>query len=173
MQHFDSKSEVDGLLDAFYERGYRELDTSNLYQGSEVRLGRSNATSRFVVHTKLKSGEPGDHEAAKIQASIEQSLKDLQTTSVETVFLHLPDRQTPFEEVAQTMDQAIKQGKFRNFGISNYSAAEVKKFIDICEDKGYHKPAVYQGQYNPVVRGGEEELFPLLRKHNMAFFGYR
>lgn len=171
--HFDSKTEVDELLNAFYERGYRDLDSSRLYPGSEERLGRSNAASRFTIHTKVQSGQPGDHEAAKIQASIEQSLRDLQIDCVETMFLHIPDRQTPFEETAKAMNDALQQGKFRNFGLSNFSAAEVQKYIDVCEQNGYNKPSVYQGHYNAIVRGGEEELFPLLRRHNIAFFAYR
>jgi aflatoxin B1 aldehyde reductase len=71
------------------------------------------------------------------------------------------------------MNDDFQQGKFKKFGLSNYTAAEVQKFIDICEEKGYIKPSVYQGHYNAIVRGGEKELFPLLRKHNIAFFAYR
>ena len=89
------------------------------------------------------------------------------------MFLHTPDRQTPLEDTTKAMNDALRQGKFKNFGLSNYTAAEVKTFIEICEQRGYAKPSVYQGQYNATVRGGEKELFPLLRKHNMAFFAYR
>jgi len=89
------------------------------------------------------------------------------------MFLHVPDRQTPFEDVAEAMDKAFRQGKFKNFGLSNYSPVEVQQFIDICEEKGFVKPSIYEGHYNAIVRGGEKELIPLLRKHNMAFFAYR
>jgi len=89
------------------------------------------------------------------------------------MFLHVPDRQTPFEDTTKAMNDAIKHGKFEKFGLSNYTAVEVQKFIEICEQKGYTKPSVYQGHYNAVVRGGEKELFPLLRKHNIAFYAYR
>jgi len=89
------------------------------------------------------------------------------------MFLHLPDRQTPFEDIAKAMNDAFQQGKFKNFGVSNYTANEVQRFIDICEERGYVKPSVYQGHYNAIVRGGEKDLFPLLRKHSIAFFAYR
>jgi aflatoxin B1 aldehyde reductase len=140
---------------------------------SETRLGRNKAADRFIIHTKVRSGPPGSHEPSKLEQSIEQSLHDLQTDSVETMYLHLPDRQTPFEDVAKAMNNAIQQGKFKNFGLSNYTPAEVKSFIDICERNGYVKPSVYQGHYNAVVRGGEKELFPLLREHNISFVAYR
>ncbi len=89
------------------------------------------------------------------------------------MFLHVPDRHTPFEETTKAIHDAIQQGRFKQFGLSNYTTAEVQKFIKICEQKGYTKPSVYQGHYNAIVRGGEEELFPLLREHNIAFFAYR
>ena len=89
------------------------------------------------------------------------------------MFLHVPDRQTPFEDTIKAMNDALQQGKFKKFGLSNYTAAEVQKFIEICEEKGYAKPSVYQGHYNAVVRGGEKELFPLLREYDIAFFAYR
>ncbi|KAH8893037.1 putative aldo/keto reductase [Thozetella sp. PMI_491] len=148
------------------------IDTARDYIGSEKLLGQAEASSRFTVDTKIHSGTPGDHEPAKIELSIGQSLQDLGVSSVETMYLHVPDRQTPFEDTAKAMHDALQQGKFKKFGLSNYSAAEVQKFIEICEEKGYTKPSVYQGQYNALVRGGEKELFPLLRKHNISFHGF-
>jgi aflatoxin B1 aldehyde reductase len=165
--------DVKAVLDAFYARGHRQLDTARNYPGSEVRLGRADAASRFVIHTKLLNLGPKYHEPAKILDSITQSLTDLKVPSVETLFLHAPDRQTPFEDQARAINEAYKQNKFKKFGISNHTAAEVQQFIDICEREGYVKPSVYQGHYNAIVRGGEEELFPLLRKHNIPFMAYR
>jgi aflatoxin B1 aldehyde reductase len=67
----------------------------------------------------------------------------------------------------------MKAGKFKAFGLSNYTAAEVEEILRICDEGGFRKPTVYQGQYNAIVRGGEEELFPLLRKHGIAFYAWR
>uniref|UniRef100_A0A8H7K5C5 NADP-dependent oxidoreductase domain-containing protein n=1 Tax=Bionectria ochroleuca TaxID=29856 RepID=A0A8H7K5C5_BIOOC len=170
--HFHTEEDVKGLVDAFYNRGYRDIDTACNYGESEARLGKADVTSLFTVHTKVRSGPPGAHEPAKIKASIEESLDALQSSKVETMFLHTPDRQTPFEDTLKAMNDAFKQGKFEKLGISNYSVAEVQKILDICEQNGYIKPSVYQGQYNAMVRGGEKELFPLLRKNGIAFFGF-
>lgn len=178
---FDTPEDVQALLNKFKTRGYREIDTAANYPdndpgSSEDRLGKADAASQFIVHTKVLDGAnntPGPHQYAKVTASIDQSLKSLHTDCVETIFLHVPDRTTSFEDTAKAIHDAFIQGKARNFGLSNYTAAEVKAFIDICEDKGYKKPTVYQGHYNALTRGGEEELFPLLRKNNMAFLAYR
>jgi aflatoxin B1 aldehyde reductase len=169
--HFDSEEEVAALLDAFNNRGYGQIDTARAY--SEARLGRSGASSQFTIHTKVKSGQPGDHKPSNIHVSISQSLEDLKATSVETMFLHVPDRDTPFEDTIKAMHEAQEQGKFKNFGLDSYTAAEVQRFIEICEQGCYTKPSVYQGAYNPIIRSNEKELFPLLRKHGIAFYAFR
>ena len=171
--HFDSEQDVRNLLNAFRSRGYKDLDTASNYPGSEARLGQADAERQFTIHTKVHGWGNGDSKASKIESSVEKSLADLKTSSVETMFLHVPDRQTPFEETAKAMNDAYEQGKFNKWGISNYTAAELQTFLDICETKGYVKPSVYEGHYNAIVRSGEKELFPILRKHNMAFFAFR
>ena len=42
----------------------------------------------------------------------------------------------------------------------------------ICKSNGYVLPTVYQGMYNGVTRQVELELFPCLRKFNIAFYAY-
>lgn len=125
------------------------------------------------MHSKIKYAQPGDHEALKVELSVRESLDALQTSKVETMFLHIPDRQTPFEETLKVMNEGVRQRKFTQYGISNHTAAEVQDIISICERNGYAKPAVFQGHYNAIVRGGEKELFPLLRKNSIPFFAYR
>lgn len=49
----------------------------------------------------------------------------------------------------------------------------LEEFLDICEEKGFVKPSVFQGQYNAVCRRPEQDLMPLLRKHGIAFYAYR
>jgi aflatoxin B1 aldehyde reductase len=164
---------VKAFLHAFYGRGYRKIDTAQNYPGSEERLGNAGAGTRFLIGTKVKTSAPGDHEPAKIELSIKDSLDKLRVPSVDILYLHRPDRQTPFEDTAKAMNDAFAQGKFKKLGLSNYSAEEVRKYIAICEEKGYVKPSVYQGHYNAIVRGGEDELFPLLREKNIAFYAYR
>lgn len=179
---FDTPDEVKAFLDTFYERGGRHLDTSRNYspsaQGSsEPRLGAADAGSRFNIDTKIL-GVPGNgpfHTAAQIKSSIDASVADLKLpdgVKVDIMYLHIPDRDTPLEETCEAMNQAYQEGKFKRFGISNYTADEVEQIVAICKNKGYVAPTVYQGQYNPLVRSGEDVLFPVLRKHDIAFYAY-
>ena len=140
--HFDKMQDVISILGAFYNRGYRQIDTARNYPSSEARLGEVDATERFTVHTKILGMQDGNLEPAKVSASIEASLRDLKCSHVEPVFLHVPDRQTLFEDAANAMNEASRQGKFKRFGLSNYSATEVQQYLEICEQHGYTKPSV-------------------------------
>lgn len=179
---YDTPDEVKAFLDTFYEHGGRHLDTSRNYSpgargSSEPRLGAASAGSRFNIDTKIL-GLPGDgpfHTAQQVKSSVDASIADLKLpdgVKIDIMYLHLPDRDTPLEETCEAMNQAYQEGKFKRFGISNYTADEVEQIVAICKDKGYVAPAVYQGQYNPLVRSGEDILFPVLRKHGIAFYAY-
>jgi aflatoxin B1 aldehyde reductase len=140
---------------------------------SEARLGAVEAGKRFVVDTKIASFLTGSHSRAKIEESIESSLISLKIETANIAYLHLPERTTPFDETIEAMNEAFKACRFKRLGLSNYPAAEVKKIVEICREKGYVKPSFYQGQYNPIVRSGEKELFPVLRKHEIVFCAWR
>lgn len=70
------------------------------------------------------------------------------------------------------MDQAHKEEKIKDWGISKHTAQEVETIVKICDENHFIKPSVYQGEYNPIVRSAEKELFPILRRHNIAFYAY-
>jgi aflatoxin B1 aldehyde reductase len=125
-----------------------------------------------VVDTKAESHDPGSHKANNITESINNSLKALGVSKVHTYYLHLPDRSTPFEETCRAINEAYDAGKFEKFGLSNYSADEVDQIYNICEERGWVKPTVYQGQYNAIARRPEQDLFPTLRKYNIAFYAF-
>ncbi|KAI1319640.1 Aldo/keto reductase [Xylariaceae sp. FL0255] len=170
--HFDDSKDVKALLNMAYDRGIREIDSGANYPGSEDRLGQNDAPSRFTVSTKVRDGPPGSHEPFKVEQSIKKSLEELKVQTVDTLYLHVPDRQTSFEDTLKAINDAFQKGQFKRFGLSNYSVEEVRQIIEICEKKGYVKPSVYQGQYNAIVRGGEKGLFPLLRENGIAFYAY-
>lgn len=132
-----------------------------------------DAGKRFTIDTKAAYAGDHPHTKDKIIENVDISVKELKIPQVNVYYLHMPDRTTPFEEAVAGMNEAHKAGKIKQFGISNHSPAEVEEIVKIAEDKGYIKPTVYQGQYNAIVRGGEKDLFPVLRKHGIAFYAYR
>ncbi|CCF36219.1 aflatoxin B1 aldehyde reductase member 2 [Colletotrichum higginsianum] len=176
MARFYTPEEVNGFLDIFLQRGYNHLDTSRMYSpnapgSSEARLGAAGAGERFIIDTKVMSWA-FKHTTDNVLSEIDASLEALKVKQINTEFLHIPDRTTPFEEACVAMDQAVKEGKVKKWGLSNYTAGEVRQFLDICEARGLVKPSVYEGPYNPIMRGGEKELFPILRENGIDFNAY-
>ena len=171
--------EVSKFVSTFRSRGYLDIDTARAYP-----VGRGGTCEKLLgekplrlskwanVSTKVSSFMPGSHRAKNIALSIERSLEALDADSVDVMYLHAPDRATPFKETCQAMHNAFLDGKFERFGLSNYTVEEVEEIIKICEENGFVKPSVYQGQYNPICRGAEERLFPVLRENNIAFYAY-
>ena len=109
------------------------------------------------------------HENLKFQ--LDTSLKNMNLSSVDIFYLHCPDYETPIEETLSCADDLHRQEKFNNFGISNFSKDQMIEVLEICEDKGYVLPTYYQGMYNILSRK-VEEIFPILRKKNVNFWGY-
>ncbi|KAJ7770044.1 NADP-dependent oxidoreductase domain-containing protein [Mycena metata] len=62
--------------------------------------------------------------------------------------------------------------RFRRFGLSNFTPADVQRVYNMCKEKGYPLSTVYQGTYNAVVRKPEAELIPLLRKLGLGLYIY-
>lgn len=169
------------FLSTFRQRGYNDIDTARAYpvgRGGtcEQLLGEKELKLQTWANTstKVSSFMPGSHRPKNINESIKKSLEALgaEEDGVDIMYLHAPDRATPFSETCEAMHEAWLEGKFARFGLSNYTVEQVEEVVRICEECGYNPPSVYQGQYNPICRGAENRLFEVLRKHNIAFYAY-
>ena len=70
------------------------------------------------------------------------------------------------------MNELHKRGKFKRFGLSNFKPEEVEEVVKVCKENNFVPPTVFQGNYSPVARRQDTELFPVLRKHGIAFYAY-
>jgi diketogulonate reductase-like aldo/keto reductase len=59
------------------------------------------------------------------------------------------------------------------WGLSNVPLPMLKQMLELCEQNGWQKPSCYQGAYNLVTRGMEEELLPTLRLHGITFNAFQ
>lgn len=154
-----------------------EVDTAFAYGKTEAIIGRA-ITPKFgkdmVLATKVN---PWDHSGksfseADIRTQLEQSLKDLKVTKVKILYLHQPDSKTPLEETCRVMNKLHQEGKFEEFGLSNFAAWQVVFVYHTCRANGWVLPTVYQGMYNVLTRAVEPELLPALRAHGIRFYAY-
>ena len=118
-------------------------------------------------------GKPYDHTKSCVLSTLDESLTALGMKKIDLYYLHAPDRETPFEETLEAVNEAYQAGKFERFGISNFKVDEVEAVVKIIEEKKYpFKVSVYQGLYNAVTRSAEAELIPTLRKHGISYYTY-
>ncbi|KAF9947853.1 hypothetical protein BGZ72_010222 [Mortierella alpina] len=164
------------FLDCLESFGVLELDTARVYCGgdTETVIGQveGQPLSRFAISTKVYPLQPGDHAPEALTKSFHLSLQELKVKKVKIFYLHAPDFFTPFEVTLKAVDDLYRQGLFEQFGLSNFAAWQVAWIQQICEYKGYVKPTVYQGWYNPLMRQVERELIPCLREFGMKFYAY-
>ncbi|GAB1208459.1 hypothetical protein APSETT445_007209 [Aspergillus pseudonomiae] len=137
------------IIATLQARNVTDVDTARAYPvgspgAAERLLGDLGVPTWANLSTKVTSWVPGSHTAERIQKSVAESLEALKTDKVDIMYLHSPDRHTPFEETCRAMDAEYRKGKFARFGISNYTADEVEQITSsgkIYHD-AYYKPAV-------------------------------
>jgi len=158
-----------------YNDSFRHIDTAYMYAGgeSEKTLGQINSwKEKGTIATKVNPWEGKNLGEESIRKQVSTSLDRLCVPCVEILYLHAPDHNTPLEDTLSTMDALHKEGKFKQLGLSNYSAWQVAEAVNICKNNDWVRPTVYQGMYSAITRQVEEELIPCLRYHGLAFYAY-
>ena len=174
--HFD-EGEVIAAIHKAMDLGINCFDTAEGYGmgKSEALLARGLGTRRkdVIVATKVGIGyrdsgrEKGrDSRKARIMASVENSLRFLNTDYIDVYLIHWPDRHTPFDETMRAMDDLVQQGKARFVGVSNFRADE----IDSCMDA--RRVDVGQYGYHLFDRRMERDVFPYCETHGIGMMGY-
>ena len=81
----------------------------------------------------------------------------------------------PLESTLRAIAVLHRAGRFERFGLSNFSAEQVRAVHDHCSahaSEGYPLPTVYQASYSAAVRGSETTLFPTLRELGLSIQAY-
>ena len=118
--------EVGSFINAFLEAGYDELDTAYVYnEGScEKLIGEVLPTLKkpYKIATKVNPRISGKLDGEAAYKQVNESMKRLGLSSVNTVYLHFPDPATPVIFVLEAMNDLHRQGKFKELGLSNFPA---------------------------------------------------
>ncbi|CAB9507536.1 Aflatoxin B1 aldehyde reductase member 2 [Seminavis robusta] len=158
------------------------LDSAIMYQGGKTEVvlgeiirqqGTSLPTSLSVATKANPFSQDKDLSPEGVRKQLEASLQSLETDSVDIFYLHAPDANHPIEATLEEVQKLFQQGKFRKFGLSNFSAWETVYIHNYMSSrKNYVVPTIYQGMYNAITRQVETELLPALRKLGMSFYCY-
>lgn len=170
---FHNAEDLKVVLQVLKEYGVSTIDSAQIYGESEAIIGEAKAGQSFTIDTKVAGGfRKGSPTKDNIIQSAKESLEKLGLKKVHIYYIHAPDDEVPLSETLAGINEVYKSGAFERFGLSNFKAEDVEKVYRHCEEKGYVKPSVYQGNYSPVARKQEEVLFPTLRKLGLSFYAY-
>jgi aryl-alcohol dehydrogenase-like predicted oxidoreductase len=160
-------------LDRFVAAGGNLIDTADVYAGttSESIVGRwladrpSEVRDQVVLATKgrFPTGTgPNDVGLSRrhLSRALDASLRRLQVDTIDLYQVHSWDPLTPIEETLRFLDDAITAGKIHYAGLSNFTAWQLQRTVDLAEFHGWPVPVTLQPQYNLLVREIEWEIVP-------------
>jgi len=133
-------SDLKQVLDLFRAHGHTELDTAatypiNNFGASETALGQQDL-SWASLSTKISAMRSRANSLDNVRDSLATSEKQLNGKEIDILYFHMPDAVTPLEEQAAAMDEAFRKGKFKRFGISNFTPQAIEELMEIVERKG-------------------------------------
>lgn len=165
------EAEARRIIDRALELGVTHLDTANLYaEGDSERIvGRALAGRRdqVVLTTKVGAWKREGLSAARIVASLDESLGRLGMDFVDVYLLHLPDPATPFEQTLDGLATVLESKKARAWGVSNFAAWQLGELNHLCDARGLVRPAQSQVLYNLAVRQLELEYFAFTKRFRL------
>lgn len=180
------------LLDYYVEQGGNVLDTARLYcaEKSEGFIARylkeRNLKGKMFIATK--AGHPPISDMHKGRLSKEEltfdintSLKELQTDCIDLLYLHRDDTSLPVGEIVERMNEFIKMGKIKHWGVSNWRGVRIKEANSYAEKHGLSPIVASSVLYNIAKHNGhpddtlvvmDETEFEFYKQTQIPVFAY-
>ena len=178
------KNEAIRSIRAAYDLGYTMFDTAETYgtaadpHENEKLVREALADVRNSVQIVTKFGIRFDETSTAvnkplipdsrpetIRASVEGSLRRLQTDHIDLYFQHRMDPSVEPEAVAQVMADLIREGKITHWGISEATEDYLRRAHAVCP------VTAVQNRYSMMARQ-HEALFPVLEELNVGFVAF-
>ncbi len=169
------------IIDHALESGVNFIDTADVYtqSKSETIIGPAIKArrDRWVLATKLaQSTGPGVTDSGLsrryIMQAVEASLKRLQTDHIDLYYIHRVDPNTAWESTIAAFGDLIRQGKIREWALSNVRAWHIPHVVHLCRQLGVPQPAALQPYYNLMNRQPEVELLPAAKAFGLGVVPY-
>jgi aryl-alcohol dehydrogenase-like predicted oxidoreductase len=164
------------IMDRALECGLNFFDTANVYgwkigEGwTEQIVGRwfaqgGGRREKVILATKV-FGRMGDWpnqarlSALHIKRACEASLRRLQTDCIDLYQMHHVDRDTPWDEIWQAMEQLVREGKILYVGTSNFAGWQLAQAQELAGQRHFLGVVSEQSLYNLLERTIELEVIP-------------
>jgi aryl-alcohol dehydrogenase-like predicted oxidoreductase len=167
------RQEMIALLRTAVARGVTFFDTAEVYGPftNEALVGEALAPFRgkVVIATKfgIKIDPSGqqivDSRPEHIRESAEGSLKRLRVEPIDLYYQHRVDPAVPIEDVAGAVQDLIREGKVKHFGLSEAGVQTIRRAHAV------QPVTAVQSEYSLWWRRPEEELLPALERLGIGF----
>jgi aryl-alcohol dehydrogenase-like predicted oxidoreductase len=156
-----------------FDLGINFIDTANVYGrgAAETVLGEALAgvpRDSYILATKV-FGEMGPDDRglsrAQIEKQLDASLKRLQVDYVDLYQCHRFDAATPLEETMEALTRAVRSGKVRYLGFSEWSPKNIEAALALENLEPFISS---QPQYSLLWRRPEKEVIPLCAANGIS-----
>lgn len=154
------------VVDKAFDLGINFIDTANVYGrgAAESFLGDTlagRARDSYILATKL-FGPMSDSDRglsrAQVEKQLDASLKRLRTDHIDLYQCHRYDPDTPLDETMEALSAAVRSGKVRYLGFSEWSPQNIRDALALPDAEKFVSS---QPQYSLLWRKPEKEVIPL------------
>ncbi len=167
------------IINRALDAGINLIDTGNSYANGESErfIGRALAASgrrhEVILATKVfyRVGPgPNDEGLSRLHIikACEDSLRRLQTDTIDLYQVHRPSPTIPFDETLGALTDLVRQGKVRYIGTSVHPAWKIMEGLMVSELKGYARFISEQPPYNLLDRRIENEIVPMCQAQGLG-----
>lgn len=171
----DDKESIATLHKAL-DLGINFWDTADVYGigKNEELISKVLAPNRDKIFLATKFGfrakDDGslyfDGSSAYIKTAVEKSLQRLKIDAIDLYYAHRIDPNVPVEEMVGAMAELVKEGKVRYLGLSEASAASIRKASKV------HPIAALQSEFSLITRDVEKEILPTIRELGISLIPF-
>ena len=161
------------IVDRAFDLGIRAFDTANVYNrgAAEELLGALLATrprESYVLATKLYFPMSDTYKGlsrTQVEKQLDASLARLRTDHVDLYQCHRYDESTPLEETMEALSEAVRAGKARYIGFSEWTPSQIQAALDI---PGVEKFVSSQPQYSLLYRAPERGVIDVCAANGIS-----
>ena len=171
-------------MDRALELGINFFDTANVYGWKPAKASTEQIIGRWFAQgggRRDKSCWPPKYTVAwangrisrglsaiHIKRACEDSLRRLQTDRIDLYQMHHVDRETPWEEIWQAMEQLVREGKVVYVGSSNFAGWHLAQAHETARSRNFLGLVSEQSLYNLNERMIELEVIPACEAYGIG-----
>jgi 1-deoxyxylulose-5-phosphate synthase len=164
---------AEACVERAFELGINFIDTANVYSAGKAEEFLGEVLSQrprdsYVLATKLFWKMPDGGQGLsreQVHTQLDASLRRLRTDHVDLYQCHRYDWDTPLEETMEALGEAVRAGKVRWLGVSEWPAEKIAEAVAL---PGGERLVSSQPQYSMLWRGPERDVIPVSEENGIS-----